>query len=141
MGATTIEEYRKYIEKDTALARRFQVESESESESECYFLYSFCISSIVSTALNYSCSDFLDLLSNVLYIYTTLSIYHFIMSDFIFRILCNHLIFLFVVYQHQLMLLCNAFDLPRPLPSSLSSRYFSIDCRLICLCNVMTIPY
>ena len=25
MGATTIEEYRKYIEKDTALARRFQV--------------------------------------------------------------------------------------------------------------------
>ena len=27
MGATTIEEYRKYIEKDTALARRFQVRS------------------------------------------------------------------------------------------------------------------
>jgi hypothetical protein len=27
MGATTIEEYRKYIEKDTALARRFQVGS------------------------------------------------------------------------------------------------------------------
>jgi hypothetical protein len=29
MGATTIEEYRKYIEKDTALARRFQVGSGS----------------------------------------------------------------------------------------------------------------
>lgn len=31
MGATTIEEYRKYIEKDTALARRFQVGSGSSS--------------------------------------------------------------------------------------------------------------
>jgi hypothetical protein len=39
MGATTIEEYRKYIEKDTALARRFQVES--ELASECKFFISW----------------------------------------------------------------------------------------------------
>ena len=41
MGATTIEEYRKYIEKDTALARRFQVLEKQVNKSEREVKYEY----------------------------------------------------------------------------------------------------